>query len=179
MIHHEATPTPPTPEEINQAANVLSRLTPGFLPKPIFLETARLCTTPIVELVPVRNNNGTTEVLLFKRDDDDPTWPGQLHTPGTVVRATDEGDGFHKPFQRLYADELQFQPEPTPRLVTQTLHKVARGTELATIFYVDLTNSEPPVGKWYPADELPDSLVETQRGFIAEAVKAFKGGHEQ
>ena len=167
----------PSPEEISQVADVLARLHSGFLPKPIFLEVARLCTTPTIELVPLRSVGGDVEVLLIQRPDDDPYWPSQWHVPGTVVRATDAGDSFSKPFQRLYDDELQVHPVATPQRVGQMLHKVRRGTELANIFYIDLSDIETPVGNWYPAHALPDTTVGTQRELIAQAVKLFKGEH--
>jgi hypothetical protein len=167
--------TPPTDEEISQAASILRRLSPGSLPLDIFLETARLTTTPIIELVPLRTNDGKTEVLLFKRAEDDPTWPGQFHTPGTVIRSTDASTGIQAPLSRIYIDALQVKPDSQPRYVTSLLHKVARGSEMATVFYIDMSEADSTQGVWYPADQLPDSIVATQLGFIADAVAMFEG----
>lgn len=167
---------PLSDEEIQQAANILRRLSPAFLPFDIFRETTRLTATPTVELVPLRRQGGHTEVLLFKRPDDDPNWPGQLHTPGTVVRATDAAQGLQAPLDRLYKDELQVVPALDPRYVTSILNKVARGSELATILYLHMSRTEAPTGAWYPASELPDTIVETQRNFIADAVTTYERG---
>lgn len=167
----------PGQEEIQEAAQVLARLNPGFLPKEIFEEVTRLCATPILELVPLRKNenSGQVEVLLLKRSANDPVWPGQLHTPGTVVRATDVGDALEVPLERLYGSELQLQASADPVFVEIKLHKVARGTELATIMYVDLSNKDVSVGTWYPSNFLPENLVTTQRDFIIKAVNIFQG----
>ena len=166
----------PSQEEIELAASVLSRLRPGFLPKELFGEVTRLWTTSIVEVVPVRHGSDGSEVLLFERPADDPNWPGQLHTPGTVVRPTDVSDdgSIDKPLQRIYESELGFQPEANPNFVGSLLHQVHRGTESATVLYLDLTDVETPAGTWHDARNLPVNLVETQRGFIDNAVSAFE-----
>jgi ADP-ribose pyrophosphatase YjhB (NUDIX family) len=172
-----STQTPPSQEEISLVTAILARLQPGFLPKSIFLEVARLCTTPTIELVPLRSTGDDVEVLLTQRPDDDPHWSNQWHVPGTVVRATDVGNDFNKLFQRLCDEELQAHPVATPQRVGQTFQKVTRGTELTNIFYIDLSDTQTPVGEWYPAHSLPDTIIETQRELIAQAVKAFKGEH--
>jgi hypothetical protein len=45
-----------TDDEIQQAAKILRKLEPGYLPFPIFIEAARLVTFSIVELLPYRRN---------------------------------------------------------------------------------------------------------------------------
>lgn len=164
----------PTEQEISQTAAVLHRLQPGFLPLELFLEVTRLCATPIVELVPLRHKQGATEVLLFRRPADDPNWPNQLHTPGTVIRATDVGNGLAAPFARLYGDELCVKPSAEPVHAKTTLHTFNRGTEFAAVFYIDLADTTVPGAVWYPAGSLPEDLVATQRGFIAAAVDSFE-----
>ncbi len=164
----------PTEKEISDAASVLSRLDPGFLPKEIFFETTRLTVTPIIEVVPVRHSNNRTEVLLMVRPDDDPNWPGMLHTPGTVLRSTDVSHGFKGALNRIYDDELGFRPEKNPIQATVNFHTVTRGAELATVFYLDLGNDTTPRGHWFDAHNLPDSIVDTQIEFINSAVGAFE-----
>lgn len=169
----------PSQDEIEHAASVLARLQPGFLPKELFGEVTRLWTTSIVEVVPVRHGHNGPEVLLFERPADDPNWPGQLHTPGTVVRPTDVSDdgGIAKPLQRIYESELGFQPQNPPSLVGNLLHQVHRGTEAATVLYVDLTGTETSSGTWHDAHSLPANIVDTQKDFINNAVDAFERNH--
>lgn len=91
-----------------QLAALLSSMEPGFLPYDIFVQIARLVVLSIIEFVPLRKNkNGNIEVLLLSRGMDDPIWPGELHTPGTVVRPTDTQGGMYLAFERILDDELK------------------------------------------------------------------------
>ena len=163
-----------TPEEIQQTAKNVKKLEPGYLPTEIFIETARLTTTPIIELVPLRKNDGDIEVLLLKRPNDDPTWPGMLHTPGTVLRATDVDGGFGSAFKRLYNKEIGFTPKTTPVQRGVEFHRVNRGVELANIFSIDLTDQITVNGKWYKTTDLPKNIVDSQIKFILSAVNAYR-----
>jgi hypothetical protein len=163
----------PTPEEIENAASILSRLTPGFLPKPLFLEVTRLTTTPIVELVPLRDRNGATEVLLTRRDQDDPNWPNMLHTPGTVVLATDDEGDFTSALERIISKELGGTQVGEPSYVGSILHRVNRGMEAAQI-YLAPVSGEPMVGQFYPVTDLPEDVVDTQLEFIHSAAQLFE-----
>jgi hypothetical protein len=162
-------------EEIQKTKELLSRLTPGQLPPEIFLEFARLIVTPVLEVVPLRSNqSGQIEVLLIMRDDSDPIWGGKLHTPGTIIRASDQaasdqGDAFN----RILEGELESVATGYPVYVTSILHKVKRGTEQALVYWVELIG-EPTVGQFFDVNQLPDSLVDTQVEFIKEAVVSFK-----
>mgnify|MGYP003587211737 CR=1 FL=1 len=165
--------TEPTAEEIAFAVSVLKKLNPGFLPKDLFIEIARIWTTSIVEVVPVRKADGKTQVLLLKRPDDDPNWPGMLHTPGTVVRPTDSEEGIAGPISRIYKDELNLDEWQEPVFVGPILHKVNRGTEMSTVFYLDMSDADITEGTWYDSDNLPDNIVDTQIAFINESLEKF------
>lgn len=163
----------PTAEEIAAAAKTLSKLRPGFLPLPLFLETVRLVPAPIVEIVPLRKVDGRVQVLLTKREDDDPTWPGMLHTPGTVVRSTDEEGSYKSAFNRILEGELSsIQLASDPQYVCSLLHRVKRGMEDATVFYVEVAG-DPEKGTFYDIDDLPENVVDTQIDFIQSAAKSF------
>lgn len=163
----------PTTEEIAVAIQTLSKLRPGFLPLPIFLETTRLTVSSIVEIVPLRMKDKRVQVLLTKRDDDDPNWPGMLHTPGTVVRPTDEEGSYTSAFERILGDELaSVELASEPRYVDSILHRQARGMEDAKVFFV-VVAGEPTRGSFYDVANLPDNTVDTQVDFIQMAAKKF------
>jgi hypothetical protein len=165
--------TEPTSEEIAAAARTLSRLRPGFLPLPIFLETTRLTVSSIVEVVPLRKRGDSVQVLLTKRDDDDPNWPGMLHTPGTVVRPTDEEGSYASAFGRILGGELaSVELAGEPQYVNSILHKVKRGMEDAKVFFVEV-NGEPTTGTFHDVTSLPENIVDTQIGFIQMAAEKF------
>ena len=96
-------------ELANLAAECLERLEPGRQPLPLFTQLARLVVTSTVEMVPLKNTGENPKVLLAKRSDDDPWWPGQWHLPGTVLLPTDKVSDVHDyrtPVDRLYKDEF-------------------------------------------------------------------------
>ncbi len=164
-----------TEDEIKTVTEILKKIEPGLLPFPIFLEVARLYVSCIVEIVPFYNDNGNIQVLLQEREQEDPIWGGMLHTAGTVVRANDEDGTFKSAFDRILNKELQgilIKGEPT--FVKSVFHQVARGRELALIFYVELaTNEVSHLGKLYDIEKLPAEIVDTQVQFIQDAAKQF------
>ena len=163
----------PTEEEIKQAAATLRRLPPGRLPLDVFIEVVRLVPAPIVEVVPVRkNSNGETEILLTKREETDPIWPGMLHTPGTVILASDKGENNEEAFMRIQK-ELGGVETSEPHFVKNTFHEVKRGKEQAQVYWAEVTGA-PVVGEFYSAAQLPDTLVDTQVDFIKAAVSNFE-----
>lgn len=159
-------------DEEKQLVELLSKLEPGFLPYGIFVQIARLVVMPIIEFVPLRLNKGSVEVLLLHRGKDDPIWPDEWHTPGTVIRATDNQADIYKAFERIIKDELRGTQVSNGHFVGTILHPSKRGVEHAQIFWVEVLG-EPAVGEFYPADNLPVSLIESQRKFIGQAVKSF------
>ncbi len=160
----------PTDDEIKTVVDILSRLQPGELPLDLFLQTARLTVTPIVEVVPVRKTaDGSTEVLLIERDGTDPVWSGKVHTPGTIIRSSDTDSQNGDAFRRILQGEMQGISTGEPVYVGSMLHRVKRGMEQIQVYVVEV-HGEPTVGKFYNANALPENLVDTQTGFIQAAV---------
>ena len=164
-------------EEERQLVELLAKLEPGFLPYEIFVQIARLVTLPIIEFVPLRVRGGEVEVLLLERDADDEFWPGEVHVPGTVVRPTDSLGEIYKAFDRIRRDELQNTNISEPYFVGSILHKSKRGMEQAQVFWVEVLE-DPRVGKFYPVEQLPDNLIESQRGFINEAIRSYRASKD-
>ncbi len=161
-------------ENIKTLTNLLSKLTPGHLPLSIFLEITRLTTTPIIEIVPLKFVDEEIYVLLTKREDDDPNWPGMWHTPGTVVRATDREGSFEDAFERIIAGELNgTEVAESPVFVGNLLHKVKRGMESAMIYRVRITG-ETKSGSFFKKNELPENIIDTQKDFIQMAINNFE-----
>lgn len=153
---------------------LLKQLEPGFLPYEIFEQVARLAALSIIEFVPLRTGkDGKVEVLLLERAPDDPIWPGMVHSPGTVIRPGDTEGTMYKAFERIVKDELNGTAISNPYYVGSLLHKSRRGTEHAQIYWVEVLG-EPRVGTFYPVDELPDNLVESQPKFIKLAAKSYQ-----
>jgi ADP-ribose pyrophosphatase YjhB (NUDIX family) len=160
----------PTQEEIQVAAQLLSKLEPGFLPFSIFHQIARLTATPIVEIVPLRQYNGSFQILLQKRDSSDPVWPNKLHTPGTAVRAT---DSLQDCFDRLLKQELVGVIASDPRFVASVIHDSGRGNEAALVYWVEVFDNKSN-GQFYDVAKLPQELVKSQLDFIPQVINAYK-----
>jgi hypothetical protein len=161
-------------EETFQVVGLLSKLHPGSLPFDIFHEVTRLVATPIIEVVPLRRSaDGEIEILLLKREEDDPVWPGQLHIPGTVVRASDAPGSFDEPLRRVISTELAGTKTSEPTFVKNLFHHSGRGMEASQIFWVEIRD-KPAIGEFYNANNLPGSVVQSQLDFIPDAVTHFK-----
>ena len=155
-----------------QLITLLQQLQPGFVPYDIFVQLARIVALPIFEVVPLRAHNGRIEVLLLPRDKDDPIWPSQIHTPGTVVRATDVGDQAGI-LQRIVTDELNGTNIGELHFVCNMLHQSKRGAEQAQVYWAEVSE-EPKSGTFYDVDNLPENVIDSQREFIAQAVEKYK-----
>ncbi len=160
-------------DEIGSVVDALSKLEPGVLPFEIFHAVTRLVATPIVEVVPLRRNErNEPEILLLRRDADDPVWPNQLHTPGTVVRGSDKEGCFKDALGRI-SKELGGATLSHPVFIENILHHSSRGMEASQIYWAEIRNSEPHEGDFYDANNLPDELVQAQLDFISSAVAHY------
>ena len=168
-----------TTEETNQLIALLAKLEPGFLPLEIFLELARLVVLSIVEFVPLRlNPEGEVEVLLISRGSDDPHWPNALHTPGVVVLPTDTNTEVYTPFKRLAEGELAGTKVSAPHFVGNNFQVSRRGAEQAQIYWIEVYG-QPTNGRFYPADKLPENIIETQPHFIQRSALKFLESRRQ
>lgn len=167
-----------TDDEINQVAEILSRLPKGFLPFPIFIQVTRLVTTPTMEVAPLRMVNGSPEIYLTQRPHDDPYWPSGWHIPGTVIRSTDNEHDFSSGFARVLADELgeAFTFVEEPVFVGIKFWDVSRGRELDMVHYVHVEVDEDAIlpGKFFTVDELPETTLEHHKIMIPEIIAAFE-----
>lgn len=170
----------PTQEELQQAVDVLARLPRGFLPKQVFLEVARLVTTPTIEVAPLRENaDGTIEILLTKRPADDPHWANMWHITGTILLSTDEeGDGFTSGVERVLRGELQgvIPILDGVHYVSTKFWDVARGRELDQIFYFKTNVADEAVreGRFFNVEHLPESVIDHHKIMISEIVQKFR-----
>jgi hypothetical protein len=101
-----------------------------------------------------------------------------LHTPGTVIRPTDELGSYKQAFRRILHDELHdVELAGEPQYLCNILHHNKRGTESAQVFIAEVAG-EPTTGAFYPADHLPTNIMLSQLDFIPTVVAAFKKSKE-
>ena len=167
-----------SPTELSEAVEALKKLPRGFLPKEAFDVLVQKVVTPAVDLLPLRlNEQGQVEVLLTKREADDPIWPDQWHIPGTVLRATDTEQTYQSAFERVLEGELKggLQVSGSPVYVMTSFVEVERGRELVLSHYIEVeSGSEAPVGRFFPADKIPKEMLEHQIGMVAAIATAYR-----
>jgi hypothetical protein len=167
-----------TEVEIEQTSELLKKLKPGFLPYPIFEQIARLVALPIIEFIPLRRSGDKVEVLLLDRGPEDSLWPNMLHTPGTVIRATDlvvsENQQNWPAFDRILKEELRGIKVGSPHYVGSIFHESKRGAEQAQLYWIEVYEEAPKSGKFYDAEELPENFIKSQDAFVRAAVRSFK-----
>jgi hypothetical protein len=158
--------------DIKNLVALLGKCTPGDLPSEVFEAVARIAVYPAVEWVILRNKNKKLEVLLTKREDDDPVWPSLLHIPGTVLRPTD--DSFSDAFERLYNDELKGLHLSGPTLSSVSFNTYARGQSIGIEYWLICEDSKNKnIGKFYNVEYLPKNLIKEQVIIIKRAVESY------
>jgi len=158
--------------EDKQLAHLLGRLPVGELPIDVFLGIARLMVVPVVELVVFRKQDEKVQVLLLRRPGDDPLWPNQLHSAGSVVRAIDTGANFSDAIKRIVDGELEGTRITPPQFSEVFLNETKRGKECAQVYFAEST-SEPEAGQFYDVDNLPHDVMESQVEFIKRAARIY------
>lgn len=159
--------------DIESIVKLLSCLEPGYLPYEIFEQVARIVALPIIEFIPLRYINNHIEVLLLRRPDNDRFWPGEWHTPGTIIRATDVGKSgeIWPPFNRIINEELDESIVSEPHFVGSIFHKSRRGAEHAQLFWVEIITAN--TGEFFPLSKLPHNFLMSQRSFVEQAAANY------
>ncbi|MEX1112005.1 MAG: NUDIX domain-containing protein [Candidatus Andersenbacteria bacterium] len=162
----------PTPQEMATCVAVLKQLEPGFLPLELFDQIARLVRLPMVDVVPISYKEEHLHIGLIQREVNDIWWPGMWHLPGTVLRSTDT---MESAIQRLCDDELQIHASDPPVSRGFLLHYSKRGAEVVLIYTVENCSFEDKSTiKWFPINELPQELVDSERDVIARIEESLE-----
>lgn len=180
-----------TAREEGLVVEILGKLDPKELPAKVFHAVERITALTAIETVFLRKREKQLKVLLLKRSDNDPYYPGMWHSPGSILRGGDDperaritGNSFEilklkgflinywKPFLRILDDELGVWFAQSPKFVGTALYHTLRGLEHAIVFLCEC-DREPKEGTWYRLDQLPGNLVAHHHELIRIAVDAF------
>ena len=158
-------------DDLAAIPSLLERLQPGFLPQTIFHAVARLVVTPTFVVIPLFHDDEKTSVHLVRRDIDDPHYANLLHTPGTVILATDES--LNETYRRLARTELHgLQLRGDPIFVDVFYEQIKRGREISLVHWVALEGRGDSDGL-YDSAALPTDIVPTEITRIEQAVRHF------
>lgn len=158
-------------KEISLLVELLNKCEPGNLSPEVFEAVARIAVYPAVEFIPLRRKEGRIEVLLLERPANDLIWPSMLHTPGTILRPTD--NTMEAAFSRLFSDELSGLSTKTPVFIGARLSRNSRGACILLEHIVEVT-SEPLDGAFYDIDNLPSQFISEQVASLRRAVAIYK-----
>lgn len=153
---------------------LMRTLEPGMLPYRVFLAIARIWVTTTVDILPIKEGSyPDTQVLLLNRGPKDLFWRNQLHAPGTVVRATDES--YEDAFKRILEGEIKgIKVEEGPVFAGKPLlQHTERGTETVLLHWATISG-EPKNGRFYPANDLPSTIIPKQLPRIDLALEHYK-----
>ena len=158
-----------TDEEIQNVSNILSKISPGYLPFPIFKEFARITTTPTVVLLMFYQDNDSKKVFLTKRDENDEFWPGLYHVPGAILRGTDVD--IDLVLNRIQSNELgETELKSDPIFSKFYFKDTKRGKELTLAYSVQVSKVDASLGRLFSKDEINDkSVIDSEIEMINEA----------
>lgn len=172
-----------TIKEDRELTRILKKWEGGRISTEVFTELARMIPQPIVEVVILRDANGTVETLLIPRPHDDIVWPGKYHAPGAALRTADffrkDGNPVNGPFERIQSGELNSPFRDTPTYVDR-FHRIGdRGPEVAEVYMAELPKGTviPSDHKWVAVDVLKDNpnFIQHQIPHIMRAAEKFRG----
>lgn len=162
-------------QEIQTVVGVLDKIDPQSpLPSKLFYAIMRIISNPVIEIVPWRVNpeSGVKEILFIRRAENDPTWPGKLHTPGVIVRPID-GEHYTNSIKRIARDELGGVGWEKLNFLLITMGGDVRGHGMGVVFAMKIPNTVDmsQYGKWYPLGVFPDNCIKEQIPWLTKAIK--------
>lgn len=146
----------------------------GEWPYAVFRELSLVMVTTSIEVVIFRMRDGKIQVLLTKRHEEDPDWPGgSWHIAGTVLRKEDvEGD--QDAIRRVIHEELGDIHIDHPQFVGLKVVQTKRGPTNEHIYIGTAAPSyDPPVGQFFDIENLPSPFVEHQYEVLRIALARF------
>lgn len=135
--------------------------TGGMIPRWHFEHYPRVFPQASIELALVRERDGQKEVFMFRRPEDDPHWPNELHMPGTTLYALDNEE---KMWGRLLRNELgnAFTREDFALAFNHvtTRQDRERGACMHGVYVCHCDpDTEFASGRFYPIDNPPDETI--------------------
>lgn len=140
--------------DIQTTIDTLKKLTPGNVPEQIFVEFSRHNVLTSIELFLFNIHN---EVLLTRRNANDPVWPNMWHNPGTIVRPNDIPHGLDYAVNRIYNSELHIASYEKPKQIQQVLLSHERGNGIGYIYIGKLESTT--VGEFFDIHHFPQDTI--------------------
>lgn len=126
-----------------------------------------------IETVVLREHARNTQVLLTERSVNDVHYAGQMHSPGSMLRASDQPGSYADAFNRVQRSELKVTFCKEPEFVGNLFQYTERGPENGVVVICE-TKDEPAKGNFCDVDKLPANLIHHHYPIIDLAVSRFK-----
>lgn len=152
-----------TPEDEKNVIEALSRWQGGGLSDELFTALARITPQAVVEVCVMREREGVIETLLLPRPENDPVWPGMVHSPGSVFRnadfQSDDHSALNVVFERIRGREIKAEFSAVPEYVGTIYCVGDRGAEVSQVFLTELAADSPLSSEatWCPVDRLSEN----------------------
>ncbi|MBI2039246.1 MAG: hypothetical protein HYT22_03140 [Candidatus Niyogibacteria bacterium] len=145
----------------------------GEMPPDMFHWMCRTLVTTAYELFVLDIRR--LEILLIRRPADDPEWPNQLHSPGTVILP---GETFETARDRLIAREIRIGLS-APIFVKA--HRFPKSNihprDEVNLQHVAVAHSQPSHGAFYSLDDLPESEMVSHHVVMAKFLRRWLHVH--
>lgn len=154
---------------------LLQEMTPGeTIPNSLYNEFARLFRFPALEVIIYKKNKTTNsiEILLGQRPADDPFFANQWHSPGTMLRFSD--NKLEHGFKRILNEIGITKFKSNPKLVGLLPHTDPRGPSIHLTFIAEINQSPKNNTQYYPVNKLPKNLTPSQKELIRISLPFFK-----
>jgi 8-oxo-dGTP pyrophosphatase MutT (NUDIX family) len=128
-----------------------------------------------IEVVVLRQDDQSTKVLLTRRPEASPSWPGQWQSPGTIFRVTDES--FMDMIRRL--EETEFGAELwNLRLAYFTVppQDGTRARNAQLVHVADISPADKHNGTWFDIKSLPQGIIPGQADMVVKAAHLLNEG---
>ncbi|MFH2108933.1 MAG: hypothetical protein ABII16_00520 [Patescibacteria group bacterium] len=158
--------------EEKKLVSLLDKVGPK-MPTPVYNAVAAKFVLVAIETVILRRKQGKVEVFLAKRPPTDAYYPNMLHSPGTILRASDRPGSYQDAFERVQKNELGVSFVSLPEFIGSHYFHTSRGPENALAFICKI-DQEPKVGKFYNTSNLPENLVPHHYILIAKVLDSYK-----
>ncbi|MBU4380853.1 hypothetical protein L6255_03710 [Candidatus Parcubacteria bacterium] len=158
--------------EEKKLVSLLDKVGPK-MPTPVYNAVAAKFVLVAIETVILRRKQGKVEVFLAKRPPTDAYYPNMLHSPGTILRASDRPGSYQDAFERVQKNELGVNFVFPPEFVGSYYFHTSRGPENSLVFLCEV-EKEPKTGKFYDVRNLPENLLPHHYIVIAKVLDYYK-----
>ncbi len=164
-----------------KVVSILKKWRGGVLSDELFATVSGMSPQLSVIIVVYRKNDKNKEILLLKRPNDDPVWPGMLNLPGKMVRNSDFDKDCATPaesaLERVQEDELGFDAKDGVKFSGIAYQNTKRGHIVVLVYVAELPMNFKSKADWVwrNVNDLKNhtDMITTEMDVIKVALKSI------